>query len=270
MADLIELLGKRSTYQPVGDPQFASHKVTRRDSPERLAYILKSLVGHTVLDIGCNSGYFTREIARKGFQVTGLDKDRRMIEAAELLDGNLGINYVCGDWKDVLPSLGAFANILYLAVIHHDISKIGLEETLVKLANFKAQRVFIEVPNHSPIDFHKEMPRIAEAMGKTVVDSHTIRRTIYVLESVKHPRGVVMLITPQQAQEWLDRSKFQTVRPDKLSGYVRDIEEGNWRAGTEGSPLSIIGGKIGNGYHRVRAIIEAKKEVEMLVRFKEV
>ncbi len=75
-----------------------------------------------------------------------------------------------------------------------------------------------------------------------------------------------MTITPQQAQEWLNNSRHQPVKPEKLARYVADIQEGNWRLGEEARPIIIKGGQIANGYHRLTAIVQANKEVEMKLK----
>ena len=51
--------------------------------------------GMSVLDVGCGTGYFAREVARRGARVTGIDISPRMIEHAEQQEstGSLGIEY---------------------------------------------------------------------------------------------------------------------------------------------------------------------------------
>ncbi|HEY4132585.1 MAG TPA: class I SAM-dependent methyltransferase, partial [Gemmatimonadaceae bacterium] len=52
-----------------------------------------------LLDIGCGTGYFSREMARAGARVTGVDVSPRMIEQACAIEsaGPLGIEYVVCD-----------------------------------------------------------------------------------------------------------------------------------------------------------------------------
>ncbi len=53
----------------------------------------------TCLDIGCGSGYFTRELKKAGFLVTGVDISPEMLNKAERLtrEQNLKIPYILGD-----------------------------------------------------------------------------------------------------------------------------------------------------------------------------
>jgi len=54
--------------------------------------------GQAVLDAGCGEGYFSRELARRGVHVTGLDLSPRMLEYAREEEDRepLGIDYVEG------------------------------------------------------------------------------------------------------------------------------------------------------------------------------
>lgn len=66
--------------------------------------------GVRVLDLGCGSGYFAREMARRGAEVTGVDVSPRLIEHAERIerDESLGIRYVKADAADlsgVIPDI---------------------------------------------------------------------------------------------------------------------------------------------------------------------
>jgi ubiquinone/menaquinone biosynthesis C-methylase UbiE len=57
----------------------------------------------TLLDVGCGSGYFSREMARAGARVTGADISAQMIEHAKAIEAQqpLGIEYVACDALDL-------------------------------------------------------------------------------------------------------------------------------------------------------------------------
>ncbi len=138
-------------YQPVHNGKVSGWNVDRRDSPQRLEHILRGLVGETVLDIGCSEGYFSREIAKRGYKVTSIDMQHGFIAAARYLSILEGVNvdyHEAKDWKEFLDENGPYDNILFLSVIHNDMKKIGVEDGLKKLEAFrgKAKRVFFEAP----------------------------------------------------------------------------------------------------------------------------
>src|SRR5919199_1527942 len=61
------------------------------------------VAGLRLLDVGCGSGYFAREMARRGARVTGVDLAPRMIEHArrEEAASPLGIQYAAADAADI-------------------------------------------------------------------------------------------------------------------------------------------------------------------------
>lgn len=63
--------------------------------------------GMRVLDVGCGSGYFAREMARLGARVVGVDISPRMLEHARRAEAEepLGITYVEGDAAEVVARI---------------------------------------------------------------------------------------------------------------------------------------------------------------------
>lgn len=59
--------------------------------------------GMRLLDVGCGSGYFAREMAQRGAYVTAIDISPRMIELAERFEGNTSytIDYQVRDAADM-------------------------------------------------------------------------------------------------------------------------------------------------------------------------
>ena len=61
--------------------QFRSHELTVREA-EQILELVQPPPGATVLDLCCGPGRHTLEFARRGFQVTGVDRTTPYIEAA--------------------------------------------------------------------------------------------------------------------------------------------------------------------------------------------
>ena len=207
---LVDVLKKEAPggewlYQPVDDDRLKGWKLDRKDSPQRLEYILNNLTGNTVLDIGCSEGYFSREIARKGYKVTAIDQRAGLIAAAKylsILDG-VEVDYRVGEWHDILSKLGSFDNILFLSILHNDMKKIGVEKGLEKLQAFqgKAKRVFFEVPNNSnekqwmrdgfpKFNFHTSQALISDAMGMEYDGEYKGLRSIFLLKETAEWREI--------------------------------------------------------------------------------
>jgi SAM-dependent methyltransferase len=73
------------------------------DAGDPVAVVLLGLVGEVaglgVLDMACGHGRVTRELARRGAAVTGLDLSRALLDKASAIEAadRLGIRYVHGD-----------------------------------------------------------------------------------------------------------------------------------------------------------------------------
>jgi len=147
-------------YHPINDSRVSEFKVARPDSPNRLEYILDNLVGNTVLDIGCAEGYFSREIAKRGYKVVGLDIRRDLVAISRYLSVLEGVDveYRVGDWGSIIQEYEHFDNILFMSVLHnemkdksHAMEGIGVDAGIKKLGLLKGKtdRLFFEVPGNS-------------------------------------------------------------------------------------------------------------------------
>ncbi len=56
------------------------------------AHIPESLSGKRVLDIGCNAGFYSFELAKRGAEVTAIDLDSHYLKQAEWAAGVLGLS----------------------------------------------------------------------------------------------------------------------------------------------------------------------------------
>jgi len=169
-------------YQPCDDPRVKHFKLWRKDSPERLAYILSKITGKTILDIGCAEGYFSRELSKKGFEVTAIDYNKKRVAITRYLGilNSQKINCYREHWQEFVKGNIFFDNILMLSVLHHDIIKSEIEA--FKSLGFlkgKTNRLFLEVPLKSsdvkwiPKDKIKETWDIPEKEFITKVETAT-------------------------------------------------------------------------------------------------
>src|SRR3954466_1690078 len=58
---------------------------------ELAPHLPEDLSGKRVLDIGCNAGFYSFELARRGAHVLAIDFDRRYLRQAEWARGELGL-----------------------------------------------------------------------------------------------------------------------------------------------------------------------------------
>lgn len=101
---------------PLGD--FPSYKWR-----ELAAYLPPDLGGWTALDIGCNSGFYSVELARRGARVTALDKDPHFLKQArwvfEAFDLGDRIELHQGQVYDLAHWRTNFDLILFMGVFYH-------------------------------------------------------------------------------------------------------------------------------------------------------
>lgn len=195
--------GKKNLYQPINleDGRLADFHLWNHDSPQRLKFLKKNLVGKTVLDIGCSEGWMSRALAREGYEVTALDNDHRRVAITRYLAiiNNLQMDYVQNSWQNHIKRDVRYDNILLLSVFHHDIISRGPDNAFNSLQFFidKADKVFFESAVTSKMiswlppekkdlfDYTEEefKAKIEDKMRMTVTKTWYGKRPLFVLEA---------------------------------------------------------------------------------------
>lgn len=146
---LIEVNSGKNIYNPIEDPRVKDFHVWRQDSPARLELFSPFLEGTTVLDVGCSEGYFSRALAKQGYEVTALDYDPRRIAITRYLSliNNLKLEYIVGNWEHEVQGR-YWDNILLLSVIHHHLLNVGADRVKEFLGRLRGAcgRLFVESP----------------------------------------------------------------------------------------------------------------------------
>jgi tRNA (mo5U34)-methyltransferase len=81
----------------------------------------RDMSGLTVLDIGCNAGFYSLKLHRRGAKVTGIDHDARYLEQARFAAQAKGaeIEYLLLDVYDVGQLEREFDYVLFMGVFYH-------------------------------------------------------------------------------------------------------------------------------------------------------
>jgi len=118
---IIELNGKKEVYQPLPKDLDQGYKVLR-PCFNRYKEIEKALDGNnTVLDVGCNLGYFVRKLnnSKKNFMADGIDVDPKYISLCKMLEYFEPTNakYEHADFRTFEGR--RYDYVLFLSVFHH-------------------------------------------------------------------------------------------------------------------------------------------------------
>jgi tRNA (mo5U34)-methyltransferase len=101
---------------PLGDYPGYKWKALEAHFPDRLD-------GRTVLDIGCNAGYFSVELARLGARVTAIDHDPHYLRQAAWVRDAFGLGNRMhvreGDVYGLAVTAERFDIVLFLGVFYH-------------------------------------------------------------------------------------------------------------------------------------------------------
>ena len=126
----------------------------------------EDLSGYLVLDMGCNSGFYSFEFAKRGANVISFDNSYHNLVQAKFAQKILGINninFLYGDVKDLKQFRNKFDLILCLGLLYHvqdpksvirDVSKltkIAIFETIAEMTTSESK--LICDPSHSADGF---------------------------------------------------------------------------------------------------------------------
>jgi tRNA (mo5U34)-methyltransferase len=90
---------------------------------EIASHIPQDLAGWSCLDIGCNAGFYTFELAKRGARVLGIDLDERYLNqarwAAQQFEVTDRVRFERMQVYDLARSLERFDLVLFMGVLYH-------------------------------------------------------------------------------------------------------------------------------------------------------
>ncbi len=156
-------------YQPIYGQQ--NSKNSTRQCEDRWKVFSKHLPSQkgSILDIGCNIGYFSFQLAEQGHFVYGLEADDLYALACKAIKDRNKINnvvfikqYIDHDFAKNLPSYDVIVN---LSVFHHWVKVYGLEQAtdMMRLMANKCSCMVFETGQSNEIG--SQWPEILAFMG---------------------------------------------------------------------------------------------------------
>jgi SAM-dependent methyltransferase len=164
-----DAVAKHQWYQsiPLGDGLVTPGETG--DATERKLEMMKlpaDLAGKTVLDIGCNEGFFSFECERRGAsRVLAVDKGKDAAAKFALVKQILGAQVEFSDVNlfDIEPAkLGRFDIVFFLAVLHHLRYPIVAIDRVYELTREFAVMEFVEAVS----DTHPDQSALVRRMSK--------------------------------------------------------------------------------------------------------
>jgi 2-polyprenyl-6-hydroxyphenyl methylase/3-demethylubiquinone-9 3-methyltransferase len=113
-------LGER-WYAAQDDPVAFLRAESRARNPWIINEIRRAFPGRavSVLDVGCGAGFLSNELAREGFDVTGLDASMQSLNVGRLHDTTGRVRYEIGQAYDLPYSSGSFQVVCAMDFLEH-------------------------------------------------------------------------------------------------------------------------------------------------------
>ncbi|UFS72149.1 TIGR04290 family methyltransferase [Geomonas sp. RF6] len=144
---------------------------------ELAPFVPEDLTGWTALDIGCNAGFYTFELARRGAQVTGIDIDPHYLEQAQWVAQLLGLQdrvtlrrmqvYELAREKknyDLVLFMGVFYHLRYpllaLDIVAQKVQKMMIFQTMT-MPGREVYEQYDEWINERDALLHQGWPKVA-------------------------------------------------------------------------------------------------------------
>jgi 2-polyprenyl-6-hydroxyphenyl methylase/3-demethylubiquinone-9 3-methyltransferase len=233
-------------------PDSAFYQIKVFLNPARVGYAKRKLIGElkidpkatAALDVGCGGGFLTEEIARLGFDTTGVDPSERSVRAASVhaRETGLHIRYETGAGESLPFEDRSFGAVFCCDVLEHvrDLPMVITEISRV----LKPGGVFVyDTFNRTRASF-----LVAIKVGQVWKPWAFMPPNLHVWRMFIKPREMKSLLR-QNGLEWKEhRGLVPGVPIPRLLGYLRKRARGEWTYGE-------LAAKVGMVESRVRAIM---------------
>jgi SAM-dependent methyltransferase len=168
--------------------------------------------GMTILEIGCGTGYFTRELTRRGADIIAIDVSPELLEIAKAKSSAPNVRYEIQNASALTYSDATFDSVVGSSVLHH----LEIEEALREIYRVlkPGGTIYFTEPNmlNPQIAIQKNVPSIKRRLGDSPDETAFFRWPLHRLMEQTgyrdiqidpfdflHPKTPVPLIDPLNA-----------------------------------------------------------------------
>ena len=122
-------------------------------------------VGMTVLELGCGTGYFTRELARSGADIVAIDVSPELLEVARAICSARNVHYEIQNAYEMSYPDAVFDSVVGSSVLHHLEIEAALREIYRVLK--PGGTIYFTEPNmlNPQIAIQKNVPWVKRKLG---------------------------------------------------------------------------------------------------------
>src|SRR2546426_5687784 len=134
--------------------------------------------GMTVLELGCGTGYFTRELARSGAQVVAIDVSPELLEIAKANCSAPNVRYEIQNAYELSYPDSVFDSVVGSSVLHHLEIEEGLRQ-IYRVLKSGGTICFTEPNMLNPqIAIQKNVPWVKRRLGDSPDETAFFRRPL--------------------------------------------------------------------------------------------
>jgi len=169
---------------------YDQHAQFQRDVVDQLmSYLPGNIHGMHVLDLGCGTGYVTKQLLKRGANVTCIDISPVMLDIARCSLGSHNVNYICADAENMPVEDNVFDVVISSLVLQwcNDLSMsfneikrvmkphgIGYFTTLLSDSLHELRWAWSQVDEYQHVNMFKSLKRVKLALAQSGIENHQL------------------------------------------------------------------------------------------------
>ncbi len=213
------------------------------------------LSGKTVLDLGCNAGWFAVKLRERGAKVLGVDWYPQAIEQAVYAADVLGLDIeyrLQNLYQYVLQTEERFDIVLFLGVFYHLRYPLLV---LDRLAEITRERLYFQTVLYEPTEppAPLEVPNNITAADLGLLDNPDFPRLYFIEKSLRGAYNNWFICSRSAARAVLRSAGFTDIEETGPDCFVCAPERSGWRAAHDldalkpGEPPPVVSGGPADG-----------------------